>query len=126
MIRAGGQDNIPEWLHATDLYVLPSYREGLPRTVLEAMAMGLPIVTTHAPGCREAVSHGENGLLVPVRDGQALAGAIEELVADEARRVRMGRRSRELAESRFRVETVVEQHLSLYRDLIQKRGDWHG
>ena len=126
VIRTGRQDNIPEWLHATDLYVLPSYREGLPRTVLEAMAMGLPIVTTRAPGCREAVSHGENGLLVPVRNGHALAGAIEELVADKARRARMGRRSRELAESRFRVETVVEQHLSLYCDLIRKKGGGHG
>ncbi len=93
------------------VYVLPSYREGTPRTVLEAMSMGRPIITTDAPGCRETVRDGDNGLLVPVRDATALAAAMQQLAEDAPLRARMGAASRARAEQRYAVERVTLQML---------------
>ena len=86
--------------------VLPSYREGTPRALLEAMAMGRPIVASDAPGCRETVEHGRNGFLVPVRDPDALADRLGALVDAPATRARMGRHSRAMAERRYDVRRV--------------------
>ena len=91
------------------IYVLPSYREGTPRTVLEAMSMGRPIITTDAPGCRETVNHGENGLLVPIHDVDSLARAMMQLADDPALRARMGEASRQIAISRYDVHRVNRQ-----------------
>lgn len=91
---------------AAHVYVLPSYREGTPRTVLEAMAMGRPIITTDAPGCRETVVHGENGFLVPVRDVQALAEAMERFLDEPTLIAAMGHRSREIAVEKYDVHKV--------------------
>ena len=91
---------------ASSVYVLPSYREGTPRTVLEAMAMGRPIVTTDAPGCRETVEHGENGFLVPVRDADALVEAMVRFVEEPSLIQAMGRRSRQIAEQKYDVYEV--------------------
>lgn len=91
---------------ACSVYVLPSYREGTPRTVLEAMAMGRAIVTTDAPGCRETVVHGENGFLVPVQDAEALAQAMRRFVEQPALQARMGARSRQIAEDKYDVHKV--------------------
>ena len=88
------------------VYVLPSYREGTPRTVLEAMAMGRAIVTTDAPGCRETVVDGENGLLVPVRDVDALAAALTRFIDDPALAARMGAASRRRAVEKYDVHKV--------------------
>ncbi|MFM2416246.1 MAG: hypothetical protein RL385_969 [Pseudomonadota bacterium] len=88
------------------VYVLPSYREGTPRTVLEAMAMGRPIITTDAPGCRETVIHGVNGLLVPVRSVVELASAMERFVVEPDLARTMGERSRERAEAKYDVRRV--------------------
>jgi glycosyltransferase involved in cell wall biosynthesis len=96
---------------ASSVYVLPSYREGTPRTVLEAMAMGRPIITTDAPGCRETVVHGDNGFLVPVRSVPELAQAMERFIEDPALTLRMGRRSREIAETKYDVRQVNAQML---------------
>ena len=93
------------------VYVLPSYREGTPRTVLEAMSMGRAIVTTDAPGCRETVAEGENGMKVPVRDVGALADAMQRLAGDAALRARMGAASRARVEARYAVERVNLQML---------------
>jgi glycosyltransferase involved in cell wall biosynthesis len=93
-------------LRASTVYVLPSYREGMPRTVLEAMAIGRAIITTHAPGCRETVEEGDNGFLVPPRDTDALAEAMRKLIAKPDLAVAMGERSREIAEQRFDVRRV--------------------
>lgn len=87
-------------------YVLPSYREGTPRTVLEAMATGRAIITTDAPGCRETVIPGENGFLVPVKSAEALADAMVRLVEDPELARRMGRRSRQIAEEKYDVRKV--------------------
>jgi glycosyltransferase involved in cell wall biosynthesis len=98
-------------LAACHVYVLPSYREGTPRSVLEAMAMGRPIVTTDAPGCRETVILGENGFLVPPRTVEPLIEAMERFMDDPGLIARMGRRSREIAESKFDVDKVNAQML---------------
>jgi glycosyltransferase involved in cell wall biosynthesis len=91
---------------ACSVYVLPSYREGTPRTVLEAMAMGRAIVTTDAPGCRETVIDGDNGYLVPVRSADALAAAMGRFLDDPALAPRMGARSRQIAEEKYDVHKV--------------------
>jgi glycosyltransferase involved in cell wall biosynthesis len=93
------------------VYVLPSYREGTPRSVLEAMAMGRPIITTDAPGCRETVIEGENGFLVPPRTVEPLVEALQRFLDDPNLIKRMGRRSREIAESKFDVDTINAQML---------------
>ena len=123
VIAPGRRENILEWLAASNIYVLPSYyREGVPRTVLEAMAMGLPVITTDAPGCRETVIDGQNGFLVPPRDVQALMRALSSLIDSAELRVRMGIRSRELVVERFSSEKIVDQYLSLYNQLLLKKG----
>lgn len=88
------------------VYVLPSYREGTPRTVLEAMAMGRPVITTDAPGCRQTVQDGDNGFMVPVQSADALAKAMLRFVEDPALLDRMGQRSRQMAEEKFDVHKV--------------------
>lgn len=95
------------------VYVLPSYyREGTPRTVLEAMAMGRPVITTDAPGCRETVRHGWNGYLVPVRDSRALAEAIERFLCDPKLAEEMGENSRRMAESKYDARQVARNVIS--------------
>ncbi|EMP55936.1 glycosyl transferase family protein [Marinobacter santoriniensis NKSG1] len=90
------------------VYVLPSYREGTPRTVLEAMAMGRPIITTDAPGCRETVQNGYNGFLVPVQGVDALADAMVQFLDSPDLVTIMGRRSRKVAEWKYDVQLVNE------------------
>lgn len=102
----GRLDDVRPALAAASVYVLPSYREGTPRTVLEAMAMGRPIVTTDAPGCRETVQPGVNGYLVPVRDTDALARAMARLVEAPELLAAMGRESRRIAEEKYDVHKV--------------------
>ena len=94
------------------VYVLPSYAEGTPRTVLEAMAMGRPIITTDAPGCRETVINGKNGYLVPVKSVDALAEAMLAFVHDPALVTCMGRESRKIAEEKYDVHKVNAHMLS--------------
>jgi glycosyltransferase involved in cell wall biosynthesis len=109
--RGAVEDVRPE-IAQCRVYVLPSYREGTPRTVLEAMAMGRPIITTDAPGCRETVRPGWNGYLVPVRDSSALAAAMESFLLDRNLAEAMGANSRRLAESRYDGWQVAESILS--------------
>lgn len=91
---------------ACSVYVLPSYREGTPRTVLEAMAMGRAIITTDAPGCRETVVDGDNGFLVPVKAVNELAAAMERFIVERELAARMGSRSRQIAEQKYDVHRV--------------------
>jgi glycosyltransferase involved in cell wall biosynthesis len=118
----GYRDDIPELWRASNIAVLPSYyREGVPRSLLEAAACGRAIVTTDMPGCREIVQHGINGLLVPPRDSQAIADAIQQLVEDPATRQHMGAAGRVLVEEGFSEEYTVEQTLAVYRRLVEDR-----
>jgi len=97
---------------ASSVYVLPSYREGTPRTVLEAMAMGRAIVTTDAPGCRETVIDGVNGYLVEVKSAESLAYAMMRFVAEPSKAYAMGQASRKLAEEKFDVHAVNNKMLT--------------
>jgi glycosyltransferase involved in cell wall biosynthesis len=109
----GHLDDVRPALAAARVYVLPSYyREGTPRTVLEAMAMGRPIVTTDSPGCRETVSNGLNGFLVPVRDDAALEAALEKFILQPALAERMGRESLRIARAKYDVHKVNQAILS--------------
>ena len=102
----GETGDVRPYIAAATVYVLPSYREGTPRTVLEAMAMGRPVITTDAPGCRETVREGENGFLVPVREVGGLVQAMERFILSPELALGMGRRSRELAEEKYDVHKV--------------------
>ena len=113
----GHRNDMEETLPQANLVCLPSYREGLPKVLLEAMGCGRAIVTCDVPGCREVVSPGENGLLVPPGDAAALADAIQALLEDTELRRRLGRRGRERAEEEFGVERVVEQTMGIYQRL---------
>ena len=111
----GEVSDVPAILAKTDIYVQPSLQEGLPNAVLEAMAMGLPIVATRVSGNEDVVVHGENGVLVPASDPDALAAALRRLVDDPALAARMGRRSREMAEERFGLQAVMRRLEQAYR-----------
>jgi glycosyltransferase involved in cell wall biosynthesis len=102
----GAVEDVRGWLKSATIFVLPSYREGVPRSTLEAMSTGLAIITTDVPGCRETVEHGKNGLLVPVRNSQALAEAMMKLALDADMVRSMGLESRRLVERRFEVSKI--------------------
>lgn len=109
-----GHVEVKPWLAQASVYVLPSYyREGLPRSTQEALAMGRPVITTDAPGCRETVVDGENGYLVPVRDVDALAERMIRFIEQPGLIDSMGRRSRQLAEERFDVRRINAQILEI-------------
>ena len=117
----GRRDDMPALYAAATIVCLPSYREGLPKALLEAAASGRAIVTTDVPGCREVVRHGENGLLVPARDAEALAAAIARLLDEPATRSLMGQRGRVIAEQEFSEQSVVKATLDIYRSLDEER-----
>lgn len=102
----GETDRVADYYSQCSVYVLPSYREGTPRTVLEAMAMGRPIITTDAPGCRETVINGQTGFLVPVRDGQAVAEKMLEFIENPGLVAEMGKKSHEYCCGKFDVNKV--------------------
>ena len=104
-------------ISASSVFVLPSYREGTPRSVLEAMAMGRAIITTDAPGCRETVIDGENGYLVELKSVQSLVEAIEKLINQPNLVIKMGQRSRQIALEKYDVK-VVNTHMMKEMDLI--------
>lgn len=106
----GEVHDVRPWLQEASVFVLPSYYgEGVPRSILEAMACGRPVITTRMPGCRDTVEEEVNGMLVPPRDVAALARAMEQFRADPASIVRMGSASRRLAEDRFDVNAVNDR-----------------
>ena len=116
----GQRQDMPEVLRAAYLVVLPSYREGLPKVLLEAAACGRAVVTTDVPGCRDAIDPDATGVLVPVRNAAALADALKGLITDPARCQAMGNAGRALAERAFDVRQVVAAHLRIYQELIDK------
>jgi glycosyltransferase involved in cell wall biosynthesis len=114
----GWRSDIPGTLRQADILCLPSYREGLPRSLLEGAAAGLPLVTTDVPGCRDAVRPGVTGTIVPVKDVDALAAAILALVDDPERRRTMGGAARVDAVERFSVDSVIERTCAVYEDAL--------
>ncbi|MFN3943463.1 MAG: glycosyltransferase family 4 protein [Allosphingosinicella sp.] len=107
----GRLDDVRPAIGEASVYVLPSYREGTPRSVLEAMAMGRAVVTTDAPGCRETVREGVNGFLVPPRDADALLAAMRRFVEEPELAARMGAASRRIAEEKYDVHQVNREIL---------------
>ena len=113
----GYQKDIPSLYSRSHIICLPSYREGLPKTLLEAAAASRAVVTTDVPGCRDAIIPNITGLLVPVRDSEALANAIQDLIKHPEKRKIMGKAGRELAKKEFAIENIVDAHLKIYKDL---------
>ena len=114
----GHRDDMVAVFPSAHIVCLRSYREGLPKVLLEAAACGRPIVTTDVPGCRAVVREGENGLLVPVGDAQALSEALSCLIKNPELRAQMGRRGREIMLKDFSSEKVIAQTLNVYKELI--------
>jgi glycosyltransferase involved in cell wall biosynthesis len=114
---AGMRDDIDEVYSAFDLFALASYREGFPRSAMEAAAMGLPVVATNIRGCRQVVDDGGNGFLVTVRDGPALASAIEKLACDADLRAQMGDAGRAKARTDFDQQRCIDLTLETYQRL---------
>ena len=105
----GEQSDILPYMEQCSVFVLPSYHEGTPKTVLEAMACGRAVITTDAPGCRETVKNGENGVLIPVKNTQALADAMEMFITDPYKAVPMGMAGRRIAENKYDVKKVNDK-----------------
>lgn len=118
----GTSDNVAELLARADCVVLPSYREGTPKTLLEAAAMGKPIVTTDVPGCRETVVDGRNGLLCQVRDAADLAAKMLQILRlSDAELAQMGRAGRQLAETKFDEQIVLDKYLAVVSEVGKNR-----
>lgn len=114
----GHQSNMAQCLNQADIVCLPSYREGLPKVLLEAMACAKPCIATDVPGCRDAVTDNDNGLLVPVRDPVALADAIADLLANTEARSRMGQRGRDRAVEEFGAQKITDQTFAIYQKRV--------
>ncbi|MFL6282692.1 MAG: glycosyltransferase, partial [Pyrinomonadaceae bacterium] len=115
------RSDMPELYALMDVVALPSYREGFPRSLMEAAAMSKPLVASDVSGCRQAVVEGENGYLVPLKDAAALASKIKLLLDDAALAARLGARGRALAEERFDVEKVIERLRGFYEELLKRK-----
>jgi glycosyltransferase involved in cell wall biosynthesis len=120
---AGSHDDIEACYAAFDMYALASYREGFPRSAMEAAAMGLPVVATDIRGCRQVVDDGVNGRLVPPRDSFALAEALADLASNEYLRHKMGVAGREKAASDFDQQRCIDITLGVYDKLLGRRSD---
>lgn len=110
-------DMIPLYQHAC-VVCLPSYREGLPKALIEASACGCPIITTDTPGCRETVIDGKSGYLVPLRNSEMIVQKLTQLLKNKNERLQMGIESRKFAEKMFSIDTVVSQTMTIYADLL--------
>jgi glycosyltransferase involved in cell wall biosynthesis len=118
---AGVRTDPEHLLREADVFVLSSSREGFPVVVLEAMASGLPVVSTRVGGVSEILQDGENGMLVPPGDPGALAAAIRRLMTDSTLRASLGRRARETVASRFSLDRAVERYGRLYETALARR-----
>jgi GT2 family glycosyltransferase len=114
-------DDIPKIFANANIVVLPSYREGLPKVLLEAASCGRAIVATDVPGCREIIRNNENGFLIPPYDANALAEAIKDLATNKEKRISMGKRNREIVINEFAEEIVVQKTMNIYNNFFLKR-----
>lgn len=119
----GERHDIADLYQQSHIAVLPSYREGLPKSLIEAAACGRVVVTTDVPGCRDAIEPGETGLLVPARDALALSQAVQQLAGDAVLRRQMGKAGRALAEQAFDIREVVRRHVEVYMALTAAERD---
>jgi glycosyltransferase involved in cell wall biosynthesis len=123
VVFAGFRDDMPRMYRAMDVFVLPSYREGAPRSVMEAMASGKPVVATDIAGCRDQVVHGVTGILVPPRDPDSLESALLHLLGDSELRRRFGEAGRARARELFDERVVCERLVSCYERLVRMSSD---
>jgi glycosyltransferase involved in cell wall biosynthesis len=115
----GHRTDVLDLLKQSHIMAFPSwYREGLPKSVIEAEAIGRPVVTTDSVGCRDTVVEGKNGLLIPIKDSDALAAALKKLIDNPELRQEMGKNAREFAVSKFDINDVVKVHLEVYAKLM--------
>ena len=114
----GFAKDVRPYLKKCSVFVLPSYHEGLPRSVIEAMAVGRPIITTNVPGCRETVTDGVNGFLVPARDSDALCEKMKILARDAELRKNMAKKSYEICKNKFEVNLVNRRMIKSIEDQI--------
>lgn len=114
-------ENIPLWMSAADILILPSYSEGLPNVVMEALSCGTPAIVTDVGGCPEVVKDGETGFVVPVGDVEALINKIEYLVENEDLRERMGKLGREDMIERYEQEKVISKLKDVYESLASNK-----
>ena len=114
----GHRTDMPAVLAQANVVCLPSYREGMPKALLEAAAVGRAIVTTDAPGCRDAIASGQIGRMVPVKDSERLAQALKDLISSPVDRRRWGALAADYARQNFSEDGVLAQHLELYRSLL--------
>ena len=117
----GHREDMAEILQTAHIAVLPSYREGLPLSLLEAASCARPLIAADVPGCREIVRHGKSGLLVPARNAEALAAALAQLAQDPQLRKKMGDEARRMVEKRFAQPLITAQTVALYRHLVGMR-----
>ena len=118
----GRRDDVELWHELFDIFVLPSYREGFPRAAMEASALGTPVVASNVRGCRQVVAHDRTGLLVPSRNGPALADALEQLVWNRTLRTEFGAAGRRRALAEFDQDRVIARTEAVYRSLLVSRG----
>lgn len=121
VIFIGFREEIPQIYKIMDVFVLPSHREGMPRTVLEAMASGKPVIATNIRGCREEVLDGVTGLLVPVKDSTALTEAIKQVLLDERLANKMGLAGYKRAQDSFDENQVIDKEMKIYQRLLQDK-----
>lgn len=115
------QQNIRSILEKCHIMAFPSYyREGVPKSLIDACAVGRPIITTNSIGCKDVVDDGVNGFLIPIKDSEALVQKLRILIEDKDLRIKMGRASRKKAEQEFSLENVVEKHLDIYNRILQE------
>lgn len=115
----GHRKDVLELLKQSHIMAFPSwYREGLPKSVIEAEAIGRPIVTTDSVGCRDTVIDGKNGFMIPIKDSEALAAALKKLIDNTELRQTMGKNAREFAVGKFDINEVVKVHLNVYKSLM--------
>ena len=120
----GFRSDVRDLLQKSSIVAFPSwYREGVPKSLIEACASGRPIVTCNSIGCKDVVDDGVNGFLVPVRDSDALAEKLRILIEDKDLRIKMGKAAREKAEREFSLDKVVQKHLEIYQSLIKNKAD---
>ena len=116
----GQVQDMPSLFATVDVVALPSYREGLPKGLIEAAACGCTLVATDVPGCREVVADGVDGLLVPARSAAALAEAIDRLHRDPGLRKRLGSAARRKAVEQFDEKIVIRETITAYRELLER------
>ena len=114
----GYQRDIPSLFARSHIICLPSYGEGLPKTLVEAAAASRAIITTNSPGCRDAIIPNKTGLIVPEKNPEKLADALQWLIENPKKIIAMGKEGRKLAEKEYQIEMIIQKHLSIYKYLL--------